>query len=322
VPDHSERLERPGRQSGLLPELPTGGHGRGFARLDVSPRQFPEATEQSVGWTAAHEPAGAGAERHDGCDHVGAPRSRRSSWDRARIGKLAPRQAERRDGAVRTVGGPREAHGLPELHHGLVEGPWTLSRELELKPLPEPGADPGRPNVPGLERPARDDPEPVRLERDDRLVEREAGDGGGDVRPDARQLGELGRRARQLRPVIPDELYRGLVEMAGAGVVPRPLPLLQHALLVRRRERPHVGESAHERLEPGDDGRNASLLQEDLGDPDLVRIAVGPPGEWSSALVEPFEEGPGERRARGPPGGQRRPHGASERNEPLKRASV
>ena len=84
--------------------------------------------------------------------------------------------------------------------------------------------------------------------------------------------------------------------MAGPGVVSRALPGLQDLNAVRVGQSRDRGEPSHETLEVRDRLSDAGLLQEDLGDPDPVRVAIATPGERATVGPEPSKKGRGHRR--------------------------
>lgn len=218
----------------------------------------------------------------------------RSPWHRSgEPGGILPaleRPAEGPHGACRTPRPVRLAEELPELHHGLVELARVIGRDL-LRQRGRQAADRVRPfRVPFERAPAGHDPARVRVERRHRLTEREARDRGGDVRTDAGQPAELRGGCRQPPSVVPDDVAGRRVKVPGAGVVARPLPELQHLRERRVRQGPNVGKARDEPLVVGGRLGDPGLLQEDLGDPDAVRVAVDPPGKGAAVPLEPVEE--------------------------------
>ncbi len=146
-------------------------------------------------------------------------------------------------------------------------------------------ADERVPHVPLLKRPAGRDPLPVRLERDHGTTERDRRNGSGGVRPDARKGLELGDGGGEAPRPLPHDPAGRHVQMVGAGVVAGALPDLQHPADRGARERLNGRERAHEPLEVRCSLRDAGLLEEDLRDPDPVRVSVATP--WQRPPVEP-----------------------------------
>ena len=189
-----------------------------------------------------------------------------------------------------------------------------------LERRPQAGPDLLTTDVPLLERPTGGDPEPVRLERDDRLVKGEARDRRADVRSAPGELRELARGPREDPVPGADDLAGGGTQVPRPGVVSGPLPRLQDVVLRRARERRDGRVFREEREVPRDDGGDPRLLEEHLGDPDPVRVAVGAPREGPTVEGEPGEEpvrAPGPRPA---PNRRRTGHRGAGRNEGLKPA--
>ena len=322
VPDDADRGEGTGRESGLLAELPTRRVRRALSRLEPSARKLPEAAEEPFRGALTDEPASLRAEGDHRGDDVRPGRPRGAERNRGRVREFLAGTTVGCDRALSAPGRARETEGLAELHDGLVERPGPLAGKLAVERPAQPLPHGGRTNVAPLERPARGDAHAVRLERDDALVEGEARDGGGDVRSDPGQFGELARRSRDRAPPGRHDRPGGLPKVPGARVVPRSLPGFQDVLLRSARQRRDVGEPGDERLESGHDGGHPGLLEEDLRDPHLVRVAVGAPREGPLVAVEPIEERAGERSAGPAPPGRRSPHDVARRHEPLKPASV
>ena len=133
-------------------------------------------------------------------------------------------------------------------------------------------------------------PQHVAVDYGQRVSERDAADGGRRVRPEtgqpAQDLGVLGQFA-----AVPGYQHpRGLVQMAGPGIVAEPFPELEHRLLVRRGQRRYVGEGAHEALEIGDDGVDLGLLQHHLAEPHVIGPAVVPPRQAPTVLPVPVQQ--------------------------------
>ena len=89
--------------------------------------------------------------------------------------------------------------------------------------------------------------------------------------------------------MIGDEL-RGLVEIAGAGVVAHSLPRLQNVLLVCRRERFDVREQVEEVFVVGQNGAVGRLLHHDLAEPAGVGGRGFAPRHGTFRRVEPREQ--------------------------------
>jgi hypothetical protein len=84
-----------------------------------------------------------------------------------------------------------------------------------------------------------------------------------------------------------DQGLCGAVQIAGPAVISQPFPELENIVLVGSSEICDRGETGEESLEVRDDGNNRRLLQHDLADPDLVRIARLPPRQRTSDAPVP-----------------------------------
>jgi hypothetical protein len=151
------------------------------------------------------------------------------------------------------------------------------------------------PHVPFLTGPAGRDPPPVRFERDHGATERDRRDGSGGVRADARKGLELGDGGRESPLPLPHDPAGRRVQVVGASVVASALPDLEHLTDRGPRERADRREGAHEPLEVRRGLRDAGLLEEDLRDPDAVRVPVTTPRQRSPVETVPSEEGRSER---------------------------
>ena len=143
-------------------------------------------------------------------------------------------------------------------------------------------------------------PPDVRVDRQHVAPEGEIADGGGGVRTDAGELGEV------VRPAVNGHLPGGTVQIDGAAVVAEPLPLDDHVRRGRARERL----DARPALEPGlparDHAVDLRLLQHDLRDEDRIGIVRPPPGQIAPVLLVPGQE---QLPHRPEPRGRRRPGG-------------
>ena len=124
----------------------------------------------------------------------------------------------------------------------------------------------------------------VRLQVDARLVEREGADARGRGGPDARQAHELLVGAGEGAAVLVHDLLRRTMQGKGAAVVAHALPLVQDVGVRRGGEGLHRGEAQ----QPGGPARlhahHLRLLEHDLGEPYLVRVARVAPGKVAPVL--------------------------------------
>jgi hypothetical protein len=276
--------------AGLLAQLPPCGLEGRFPRCELSPRELPQASQQPALRPLLDQPTSPVLERDDRPDHVGARGMDPGPGDRSGVGEFASGPAVRLDRALRTAGRPRHADRLPELHQRFVEpaGPGLGHQGLQCVAQALPHRR--RADVALLERPARRDPQSVRIESERRRIERETRDRTGNVRADARQRLELcdgpGERSAPLRH---EDACR-LVEVASAGVVSRSLPRLEDFASVGASERRDRREPPDESLEVRRGLRHAGLLQEDLGDPDPVGVGVAAPRQGAAMGPKPPEQ--------------------------------
>lgn len=123
--------------------------------------------------------------------------------------------------------------------------------------------------------------------------EGEHGPGGGAT--DAGQGHHLFQLFRKEAAVQIADLLGSLVQVAGARVVAKPGPVMQHLVDGGVGQGQHVGEAGHEPLVIGDDSGNLGLLQHDLGDPDPVGGFVLLPGQGLAAVdLVPVQNAGGE----------------------------
>ncbi len=292
VADEAERFELGHPGAGLLGELPDRGPVRWFPRSQLPAREFPEPPEKPRRGASLHEPPARAVDEQDDGGSDGGPCLRARPRDRPGVVELAPRPAAGGERAGVASGPTGKADGLPEFHQRLVERPARAVPERPEERSLEPTADLRSSEVALLADEPGGDPEPVRLERDHRAIEREGGDGSGDVRADARERLELGDRVGEAPPAPEGDRPGRRVEVAGAGVVARTLPDLEDPVERGGGERLDRRERDAEPLEVRDRLGDAGLLEEDFGEPDPVRIAVASPGEGPSVPGEPGEEGP------------------------------
>jgi hypothetical protein len=279
-----------GPPTGLLPELPAGRLFGGLPRCEMAPGKLPEPLEEARGRPALDEPPAPALKDDHRREMVRLGRTRWSRRDRSGVGEGLPGDAPAPDRALRALGNPRPADRLPELHHRLVERPGSVEGHRLGEDAGQVASDPKAPDVPVLSHPAGCHAEAVGLQGRDRLVERQARDRRPDVRSHPRQgLPIDGARGESTAPGARDDLGR-LPQVPGPGVVPRPLPALQDLVQGGGRERRHRGEPLEEPVVVRDRLFDPGLLEEDLGDPDPVRVPVPPPRQRATMGVEPPEQ--------------------------------
>ncbi len=129
---------------------------------------------------------------------------------------------------------------------------------------------------------------PTVRERDDRCRRGTA---------DPRQPHEQLRLVRQLTLVLPNDLLRGLMQMARARVVPQSGPQVQHLIERRTRQRLDGRKALHEARVIPEHRRDLRLLQHDLRHPHAIRRAFALP--WQ--VMPPIARVPGDQRRRNAP---------------------
>jgi hypothetical protein len=212
------------------------------------------------------------------------------------------RTARERGRALRAGRSGRPTDRFPKLHDRLVERAGVRPGQDRSEGLLEASADERVLQVPFLAGPAGRDPQSVRFERDDGAAERDRRDGSGGVRADARKGLELADGGGEPTFPLPHELASRRVQVVGTGIVAGALPGLQDPADGGLREGVDRGERSHEPLEVRGRLRDARLLEEDLRDPDPVRVPVVAPRQRSTVETVPSEEGGRER-------GRERRHG-------------
>src|SRR5271154_5709156 len=75
------------------------------------------------------------------------------------------------------------------------------------------------------------------------------------------------------------------MQVAGPRVIAQAAPEGEHLVLARRGQRPHVGKPRDELLVIRDDGRDLSLLQHDLRQPDSIGVARALPWQPVAAVL-------------------------------------
>jgi hypothetical protein len=296
VPHDADALESPEGKPGFLPHLATTRGRRSLSAPQLPAGKLPEAAQQSGRGTTKDEPSAVALDRGHGRDHVRLRRPRRADREDAGIRQFLARATVHGDRAGRTIRRALETDGLAQFHDGLIERPGARLRQPALETCLEPRANRRPAHVVSLQRPARDHPHAVGLERDDRLVEREAGDRRRDVGSYPGKPLEVPSPSRKVTVELPHDGPRGAVEMTGPGVVAGALPDLEHVVLARRGEFAHGRKSTHESVEVSRRVTDPGLLQEHFRNPDSIGVAVSPPRERTTSPVEPRQQISRERR--------------------------
>ncbi len=292
VSNDPEGLQATDGEPALFPKLPSGRRDGRLARLDLASGEFPEPPQETPGGAALDPPAPSPVDQgdHGGAD-MGPGSAGGSAGQRPRVLELSIGTAGERHGAVAAMGSVRPADRLAELHHGFVELPGGCVVPNGVERPFETGAHFRPTHVVRLAGPPGRDPESVRLEGDHREIKGDRRDRAGDVRPDPRELLELGHRARHFAASLGRQLAGRGVQVAGPGVVARSLPNLEDPVERAGGQLGEGRELGHEPLEVRHRLGDPGLLQEDLGDPDAVRFAVPAPRKCPTVAAIPSEEG-------------------------------
>ena len=252
-------------------------------------RQLPESGEQSAVRPPLDGEPVAAAQHEDGVllRTFGALRRLDRQGGRRAV---CARETKLRERAVRALRrAVRAADGRAELHERLREiaavpgGVARAQRRGERRLVR--GVVDGRRVV----EHARAHAQHVAVHGGGRPLEADRGDRPGGVWPDARQ------RAQTLDRVRPDAAARrdhagAFLRLARAVIVPQPLPELEQLRLRQRRESEHVRRGREKaRIIPAH-GLDARLLQHDLREPHVVRLAVGAPRQRARAAPVPAEQ--------------------------------
>ncbi len=124
-----------------------------------------------------------------------------------------------------------------------------------------------------------------------RQPEGDGADGGGGIVPDPLQRTDavqgVGKTTRR------HDLPRRGMQVPRPAVVAEALPKTQHLVLARRGERAHVRPGGHEALPVSLSLGNARLLENDLAQPDGIRVPRAAPGQVAPVGIIPGQDGLG-----------------------------
>ncbi len=294
------------RYPGLLEKAPHRSVGAAFRRR---PEAAPDATRRPP----LDEARTVRIDDHEEAAPFEAPRPPLRSF---RVPLGVSRRERLAAGANRALGAARPApaaHRGTEVHDGLRVVRHAFRRGMGLRQTPQLGEGRGRRNGPRDAVPPREHALDVRVQDRGAAAVALGDDGGGRGPADARQRLDRLRGVGDHAAVLPDDDAGGPVQVPRSGVVAEAAPQVQHLVELRRRQRGHVREAAHEPLEVRDDRAGPRLLQHDLGDPDPVRRPVPLPRQVLAAVHVPprqqaAREAPWRRAARHAGANLRRAH--------------
>ena len=187
-----------------------------------------------------------------------------------------------------------QAHGCPQLHHGLVEGARHGGGDNLLQCLPHPLLGGGEGDVPLVPGDAGHHPEHVAVHRRNGDAEGDGGDGTRRVLPHSGQSEQF-LIAGGNGPAVPlHHLSGGLFQVAGTAVIPQPLPELHQGVVLHCRQGGHVGQGLHKTAVIAHHSGHPGLLEHNLADPDVIGGGIAPPGQHPGVLVVPGQQGDGQ----------------------------
>src|SRR5690554_4958980 len=126
----------------------------------------------------------------------------------------------------------------------------------------------------------------------------ETGDGTGSAAADAGQAGQAFNAARKLAAVFADQQLCGLMQVAGAAVIAKTGPQVQHLVQLAGGQAGQIGKSLHEPLEVAQYSVYLGLLQHDFRHPNPVGADVLLPGQvFAAVLCGPGQHSCGKRYA-------------------------
>ena len=203
---------------------------------------------------------------------------------------MCARETQLRERTVSTLRrAVRTADGRAELHERLREVAAVPGGVARAQRCGERGLVRGVVDGRCVVEHARAHAQDVAVHGGGRALEADRGDRPGGVRPDARQ------RQQTLDRVGPDTAARrdhagAFLRLAHAVVVPQPLPELEQLCLRQRREREHIRRGREKARVIPAHGFDARLLQHDLREPHVVRLAVGAPWQRARVRLKPVEQ--------------------------------
>ena len=208
------------------------------------------------------------------------------------------RRALGADRAARTVADPRRAYGRAELHERLVVGPSGAAGpgEGRVRNAPEAREVTRTFGVQVGGEDAGEDAGDVGVNEGGATLVGEARDRAGGVEANARKGTKtcgVGRDNAGAGRRIGD-LTGERMQVASAGVISESGPRVGHVLDGRIGDVVEGGEALEKPRVVIDDAGDLRLLEHQLGDEDVVRVARAAPGEITRRAAEPSAEAPAE----------------------------
>jgi hypothetical protein len=119
-------------------------------------------------------------------------------------------------------------------------------------------------------------------------AEGDAPDGGSGIVAYALEFPDFFEGVREMAEG--DDLLGGVVEVAGSAVIAQALPLAQHLVFRGGGKGLNGRPSVHKALPVVPALLDLRLLEDDLGEPNGVRVAGLPPRQIATVLTEPLKE--------------------------------
>ena len=132
-----------------------------------------------------------------------------------------------------------------------------------------------------------------------RQFEADRADRSGRVVADAAKRADLVVLRRKHAAVVADDLLRGALQIPRAAIIPEPFPKLVQPFGRDARQREDVGQLGDKAAVMIDRRLDARLLQHDLGDQNVIRLAVHAPGKVSGVRFIPRQKRAGKKTDRG-----------------------
>ena len=223
--------------------------------------------------------------------------------DRVALGcALARRHAVTDQRAHRAGRSPQRADAGAQVHQSLRVGGHAAGQvvlgQQAFGPRPQRALVAGFAQVVVDAEGARQHALDVAVQDGGALAEAERRDGRRRRAADARQRGQLGRRARKRAAKARHHLTRAAVQVARTRVIAQPAPQPQHLVLGRGGQAGDVGKALEKARVVAQHRRHLRLLQHDFRQPHAVRIARALPRQAVAAVLAlPVDDAGGKRRA-------------------------
>ena len=265
-----------------------GAFGGGFARIADHTGKLPEAAPQTMQRALRDKKAAktvadqGGAVRFGDCGTAG-----RELRQYTRIGAVSRRTVgQERTAFAFRIGG--RADQRTQLHQSLVEIAWMLCRHQLLRQRPEGSLIGRRFRIAAQPEEPAQDTDDVGIDQRTRHLKRDRQDRPRGIPTDTRQGFDFRCGPGKLSAKLLRDHLRGAVQIAGAGVVAEPRPVLQNLLYRSHRQRFYGWKSLQKPQKERNHRRHLRLLQHDLRNPDRIGSRATP---GQITLVRPIPGG-------------------------------